>query len=118
MRRRIRCFQPALEPVFDSASGREPRFSGTGFGPFPLLPTDLEQWGGMWNRSGTRPAGRCPLGGIRPDLVSETENVDRTQKEKQVAELRDIFSDAELVIVTHQSGMTVAETSTLAHGDA
>jgi len=45
--------------------------------------------------------------------VSETENVDRTQKEKQVAELRDIFSDAELVIVTHQSGMTVAETSSL-----
>lgn len=39
--------------------------------------------------------------------------MDRTQKEKQVAELRDIFSEAELVIVTQQSGMTVAETSSL-----
>ena len=39
--------------------------------------------------------------------------MDRTQKEKLVAELHGIFSDAELVIVTRQSGMTVAETSTL-----
>lgn len=39
--------------------------------------------------------------------------MDRTQKEKLVAELNGIFSDAELVIVTRQTGMTVAETSTL-----
>ncbi len=45
--------------------------------------------------------------------MSETENVDRAKKEKQVADLRDIFSEAELVIVTRQSGMTVAETSSL-----
>ena len=49
----------------------------------------------------------------RARQVSETENVDRTQKENLVAELHGIFSDAELVIVTRQSGMTVAETSTL-----
>ncbi len=39
--------------------------------------------------------------------------MDRTQKEKLVAELHGIFSDAELLIVTRQSGLTVAETSAL-----
>lgn len=58
-------------------------------------------------------AGGRMSAGVHAKSVSETENVDRTQKEKQVAELRDIFSDAELVIVTHQSGLTVAESSTL-----
>ena len=35
--------------------------------------------------------------------------MDRTQKEEQVSSLRDTFDAAELVVVTHYSGMTVAE---------
>jgi len=39
--------------------------------------------------------------------------VDRTQKELLVAELHDTFSNAGLVVVTTQTGMTVAEVSDL-----
>lgn len=35
--------------------------------------------------------------------------MDRTQKEEQVTSLRETFDGAELVVVTHYSGMTVAE---------
>jgi len=35
--------------------------------------------------------------------------VDRTQKEEQVSSLRETFEGAELVVVTHYSGLTVAE---------
>ena len=35
--------------------------------------------------------------------------MDRTQKEEQVSSLRDTFEGAELVVVTHYSGLTVAE---------
>ena len=39
--------------------------------------------------------------------------LDRAQKEKQVAQLGDIFAAASLLVVTHQSGLTVAESSDL-----
>jgi large subunit ribosomal protein L10 len=39
--------------------------------------------------------------------------VDRSQKEKQVEELRGIFDGAELMVLTHQSGLTVAESTDL-----
>lgn len=39
--------------------------------------------------------------------------MDRSQKEKQVTELRDIFGNANLVVMTHQSGLTVAESTDL-----
>ncbi len=39
--------------------------------------------------------------------------MDRSQKEKQVAEMRGIFSEAELVVVAHQSGLSVAEVTDL-----
>jgi large subunit ribosomal protein L10 len=39
--------------------------------------------------------------------------VDRSQKEKQVNELRDIFGSAQLVVLTHQSGLTVEESTDL-----
>lgn len=39
--------------------------------------------------------------------------MDRSQKEKQVAELRDIFGGAELMVITHQSGLSVAEATDL-----
>lgn len=35
--------------------------------------------------------------------------MDRTQKEEQVSSLRETFEGAELVVVTHYSGLTVAE---------
>ena len=35
--------------------------------------------------------------------------MDRTQKEEQVSSLRETFDAAELVVVTHYSGLTVAE---------
>ncbi len=35
--------------------------------------------------------------------------MDRTQKEEQVSSLRDTFEGTELVVVTHYSGLTVAE---------
>lgn len=41
------------------------------------------------------------------------DEVDRSQKEKQVEQLRDIFGNAQLVVVTHQSGLTVAESTDL-----
>jgi large subunit ribosomal protein L10 len=40
-------------------------------------------------------------------------NVDRSQKEKQVEELRGIFDGAELMVLTHQTGLTVAESTDL-----
>ncbi len=39
--------------------------------------------------------------------------MDRAQKEKQVEQLRGIFVDSSLVVVAHQEGMTVAESSDL-----
>lgn len=39
--------------------------------------------------------------------------MDRLQKEALVAELRQTFDENELVVVTHQSGLTVAEASDL-----
>ncbi len=39
--------------------------------------------------------------------------MDRMQKEALVAELRQTFDDNDLVVVTHQSGLTVAEASEL-----
>ena len=39
--------------------------------------------------------------------------MDRAQKKELVAELHQTFEDAELVVVTHQSGMTVGESSDL-----
>ena len=39
--------------------------------------------------------------------------MDRSQKEKQVEELRGIFDGAELMVLTHQSGLTVAESTDL-----
>lgn len=39
--------------------------------------------------------------------------MDRPQKEKQVEQLRDIFGSAQLVVLTHQSGLTVAESTDL-----
>ena len=39
--------------------------------------------------------------------------MDRAQKEKQVEQLRDVFTNASLVVVTHQQGLTVAESSDL-----
>ena len=39
--------------------------------------------------------------------------MDRSQKEKQVEELRGIFDGAELMVLTHQSGLTVAESTEL-----
>ena len=39
--------------------------------------------------------------------------MDRSQKEKQVAELRDIFASANLVVLTHQTGLTVAQSTDL-----
>lgn len=39
--------------------------------------------------------------------------MDRSQKEKQVAEMRDIFSEASLVVVAHQSGLSVSEVTEL-----
>ena len=39
--------------------------------------------------------------------------MDRTKKEKLVAELHDTFSKSALVVVTHQSGLTVTEVSDL-----
>jgi large subunit ribosomal protein L10 len=39
--------------------------------------------------------------------------VDRSQKEEQVALLRQIFGDSELVVVTHYSGMTMQEMNVL-----
>jgi len=39
--------------------------------------------------------------------------VDRSKKEALVAELRQTFDENELVVVTHQSGLTVAEASDL-----
>jgi large subunit ribosomal protein L10 len=39
--------------------------------------------------------------------------VDRSQKEEVVASLKDVFEEMNLVVVTQQSGITVAEASTL-----
>ncbi len=39
--------------------------------------------------------------------------MDRAQKEKQVEQLRGIFADSSLVVVAHQEGLTVAESSDL-----
>ena len=39
--------------------------------------------------------------------------MDRSQKEEQVALLRQIFGDSELVVVTHYSGMTMQEMNVL-----
>jgi large subunit ribosomal protein L10 len=39
--------------------------------------------------------------------------VDRSQKEEVVASLKDVFEEMNLVVVTQQSGITVAEVSTL-----
>jgi large subunit ribosomal protein L10 len=39
--------------------------------------------------------------------------VDRSQKEKLVAELHQTFGEVNLVVVTHQSGLTVAEVTEL-----
>ncbi|MFN3233773.1 MAG: 50S ribosomal protein L10 [Alphaproteobacteria bacterium] len=39
--------------------------------------------------------------------------MDRTQKTELVAELRDVFEDAAAVVVTHYSGLTVAEMTDL-----
>ena len=39
--------------------------------------------------------------------------MDRSQKEKLVKELRGIFDGAELMVLTHQSGLTVAEATDL-----
>lgn len=39
--------------------------------------------------------------------------MDRAQKEKQVAELRDVFGAAGLVVLTHYSGLSVAEMTNL-----
>jgi large subunit ribosomal protein L10 len=46
-------------------------------------------------------------------LAIGDDEVDRSQKEKQVEQLRDIFGSAQLVVVTHQSGLTVAESTAL-----
>ncbi len=39
--------------------------------------------------------------------------MDRAQKKELVAELHQTFEGAELVVVTHQSGLTVGESSDL-----
>lgn len=39
--------------------------------------------------------------------------MDRSQKEQVVANLRQVFADAELVVVTHPQGLTVAEATDL-----
>lgn len=39
--------------------------------------------------------------------------MDRSQKEKQVEQLREIFSSASLVVLAHQNGLTVAEVTRL-----
>jgi large subunit ribosomal protein L10 len=54
--------------------------------------------------------GRVPLG-TRPK--HRRRSVDRGKKEALVAELRQTFDENELVVVTHQSGLTVAEASDL-----
>jgi large subunit ribosomal protein L10 len=37
--------------------------------------------------------------------------VDRSQKEKIVADLNQVFTDSQLLVITHQNGLTVAESS-------
>jgi len=37
--------------------------------------------------------------------------VDRSQKEKMVADLNQAFTDSQLLVITHQNGLTVAESS-------
>jgi len=39
--------------------------------------------------------------------------VDRSQKEKVVADLNQAFTDSQLLVITHQNGLTVAESSDL-----
>lgn len=39
--------------------------------------------------------------------------MDRSQKEKVVADLNRVFTDSQLLVVTHQNGLTVAESSDL-----
>ncbi len=39
--------------------------------------------------------------------------MDRSTKEKHVEQMRDIFQSAELVVLTHQNGLTVAQVSDL-----
>jgi large subunit ribosomal protein L10 len=39
--------------------------------------------------------------------------VDRTEKQELVSELRKLFEDAEAIVVTHYSGLTVAQMETL-----
>jgi large subunit ribosomal protein L10 len=41
--------------------------------------------------------------------------VDRTEKKNLVASLKSLFEDTNLMVVTHQSGLTVAESSDLRH---
>ena len=37
--------------------------------------------------------------------------MDRSQKEKIVADLNQVFTDSQLLVITHQNGLTVAESS-------
>ena len=39
--------------------------------------------------------------------------MDRVQKEKLVASLHEVFSESDLVVVAHQAGLTVAESTGL-----
>lgn len=38
--------------------------------------------------------------------------MNRTQKEEKIAAMHRLFQDAEMVVVTHQNGLTVAESTT------
>jgi large subunit ribosomal protein L10 len=68
-----------------------------------------------WDRGGTwdGPWSQCNGTAERSAVLASETNVDRSQKAEVVSEFRQRLQDVSLVVVTRQSGLTVAESTEL-----
>ena len=64
-------------------------------------------------RSARRGPARCQPGGRKFPPPTGERSVDRAEKQELVTTLNGVFKDAEIVVVAHYSGLTVAQMTTL-----